>query len=414
MFKKYLILLLLILLPLIASAQNITTTTCPGAGCIDVNTAGQGSIGIQVTGTWVGTITFQASLGTQPTSTFVSLLVVPSASTTAVSTTTGNGAWSVAIAGYNQVRVVFTAYTSGTAVVNWRITSQAKNNLAPAATGGTVTSVGLALPTAVFDISGSPVTTTGTLTGTFDTQTANTVFSGPTTAPATTPTFRALVAADIPTILPGGTDTDVCFQDGTSLACNDAGFKYNKTSDVVSVLGAVSLGVIPSTTGAIRLTNNTTISSRNAANDGDIQLLNVSSGSVTVGDGTLTPSISFNENGSTSWSNIGATYTSIDITTVTGMEFWAEEKAFLFIDDDGDPFVTFDSTDLSAIFIGAVTLPNIILSGSVQTILGSEVTAPSAPDADGAVMFFRDSGGGKTQACARFNSGAIQCFATEP
>lgn len=62
---------------------------------------------------------------------------------------------------------------------------------------GTVASVGLALPTSVFDISGSPVTSSGTLTATFDNQSANTVFAGPTTGGAATPTFRALVAADI-------------------------------------------------------------------------------------------------------------------------------------------------------------------------------------------------------------------------
>lgn len=64
--------------------------------------------------------------------------------------------------------------------------------------GGSVTSVALALPSSVFDISGSPVTGTGTLTGTFDTQSANTFFAGPTSGGAATPAFRAIVAADIP------------------------------------------------------------------------------------------------------------------------------------------------------------------------------------------------------------------------
>jgi hypothetical protein len=65
---------------------------------------------------------------------------------------------------------------------------------------GTVTSVGLALPVSVFSVSGSPVTTSGTLTGAFTTQTANTVFAGPASGAATTPTFRALVAADLPSL----------------------------------------------------------------------------------------------------------------------------------------------------------------------------------------------------------------------
>lgn len=67
---------------------------------------------------------------------------------------------------------------------------------------GTVTSVGLALPS-IFTVSGSPVTGSGTLTGTLNTQSANLVFAGPTSGGAATPTFRALVAAD----LPAGTGT---------------------------------------------------------------------------------------------------------------------------------------------------------------------------------------------------------------
>lgn len=66
--------------------------------------------------------------------------------------------------------------------------------------GGTVTSVGLALPAGIFTVSGSPVTTAGTLTGSLNTQTANIVLAGPTSGGAATPTFRALVTADIPNI----------------------------------------------------------------------------------------------------------------------------------------------------------------------------------------------------------------------
>jgi hypothetical protein len=64
---------------------------------------------------------------------------------------------------------------------------------------GSVTSVALSLPT-IFSVSGSPVTTSGTLTGTLTTQTANTVFAGPSTGSAAIPTFRALVSADIPSL----------------------------------------------------------------------------------------------------------------------------------------------------------------------------------------------------------------------
>ena len=63
---------------------------------------------------------------------------------------------------------------------------------------GTVTSVGLSLP-ALFSVTGSPVTTSGTLTASLASQTANTVFAAP-NGVAGTPTFRALVAADIPAL----------------------------------------------------------------------------------------------------------------------------------------------------------------------------------------------------------------------
>lgn len=66
---------------------------------------------------------------------------------------------------------------------------------------GTVTSVGLALPS-IFDVSGSPVTGSGTLAGTLVDETANTVFAGPASGAPAVPTFRALTEADISGLLP--------------------------------------------------------------------------------------------------------------------------------------------------------------------------------------------------------------------
>lgn len=62
---------------------------------------------------------------------------------------------------------------------------------------GTVTSVALSAP-AMFTVSGSPITSSGTLTFTLANQSANQVFAGPTTGSAAAPSFRTLVAADIP------------------------------------------------------------------------------------------------------------------------------------------------------------------------------------------------------------------------
>jgi hypothetical protein len=81
---------------------------------------------------------------------------------------------------------------------------------------GTVTSVGLSLPN-IFNVTNSPVTTTGTLTGALATQTANYVFAGPTTGSAAVPTFRSLVANDIPALsyAPATTGSSILYANGS-------------------------------------------------------------------------------------------------------------------------------------------------------------------------------------------------------
>lgn len=64
---------------------------------------------------------------------------------------------------------------------------------------GTVTSVALSMP-AIFSVAGSPITTSGTFITTLNTQSPNLVFAGPTSGGAAVPTFRSLVAADIPAL----------------------------------------------------------------------------------------------------------------------------------------------------------------------------------------------------------------------
>jgi len=123
---------------------------------------------------------------------------------------------------------------------------------------GSVTSVGLSMP-GIFSVSGSPVTTSGTLTASLNTQTANQVFAGPATGAAAAPTFRSLVAADIPSlatnyiqnqttvqtanynisgngtiggslILPSFTSGSVPFMNGTTVAQSNADFFWDNTN----------------------------------------------------------------------------------------------------------------------------------------------------------------------------------------
>ena len=67
-----------------------------------------------------------------------------------------------------------------------------------------VTSIGVSVSVPSYmteSVSGSPVTTSGTITITlgFATETANYIFAGPTSGSAAAPTFRAMVTADLPT-----------------------------------------------------------------------------------------------------------------------------------------------------------------------------------------------------------------------
>jgi hypothetical protein len=64
------------------------------------------------------------------------------------------------------------------------------------AAGGTVTSVALTVP-AELSVSGSPITSSGTLAVTKANQSANQVYAGPTSGGAAAPAFRTLVAADL-------------------------------------------------------------------------------------------------------------------------------------------------------------------------------------------------------------------------
>ncbi len=66
-----------------------------------------------------------------------------------------------------------------------------------AATSGTVTSVAMTVPESELGVSGTPITTSGTLALTWDNQTTNKVFAAPNGSTGT-PSFRALVDNDIP------------------------------------------------------------------------------------------------------------------------------------------------------------------------------------------------------------------------
>ena len=104
---------------------------------------------------------------------------------------------------------------------------------------GTVTSVGLSLPN-IFSVTGSPVTSSGTLTGTLASQTANTVFASP-DGTAGTPTFRSLAVADVPTLNQNTTGTAANVT-GTVAIANGGTGETTRQAAMDALAGAVTSG----------------------------------------------------------------------------------------------------------------------------------------------------------------------------
>lgn len=74
---------------------------------------------------------------------------------------------------------------------------QALGSIEAGGAAGTVTSVAMSVPAALLSVSGSPITSSGTFAVSLASQSANRIFAGPSSGGSTTPTFRALVPADL-------------------------------------------------------------------------------------------------------------------------------------------------------------------------------------------------------------------------
>jgi hypothetical protein len=177
---------------------------------------------------------------------------------------------------------------------------------------GSVTSVGLSLPS-IFTVSGSPVTTTGTLTGDLASQTANYFFAAP-DGSVGAPTFRAIVAADVPTLN----------QNTTGTASNVTGIVAVANGGTGTATPSLVAGTNVSITGSWP---NQTINSSNPGGtvtsvDATVpSFLSISGGPITS-SGTLAISYSGTAlpilNGGTGQTTAGAAFNALSPITTTG------------------------------------------------------------------------------------------------
>lgn len=162
--------------------------------------------------------------------------------------------------------------------------------------GGSITFT--ATPTSIFDVAGSPGSS---ITLSLDNQTANTVLAGPGSGGAATPTFRSLVAADLPNhsadLLTSGTVAIARLPVGTTLttvaAGNDSRF-HNQNTDTGT--NATSFQLNNGSSGVRLKDNGGALELRNAA---DSAFANLTVNNLTVSGTTFivnSETITFDDN----------------------------------------------------------------------------------------------------------------------
>ncbi len=148
-----------------------------------------------------------------------------------------------AILGWTSLQTITDMLPTQSGHSNQFLKTNGSGTLSWAATG-TVTSVAATVPS-FLSISGSPITSSGTLAITLATQNANLIFAGPTTGSAATPTFRSIVAADLPTvpIAQGGTGqtTAAAAFDGLAPSQTSNSGKYLTTNGTTTSWGTVTV-----------------------------------------------------------------------------------------------------------------------------------------------------------------------------
>ena len=335
-----------------------TQGTSGSASCavISLNPATSSTVVINVSGTF--SLTLQPAVQVQGQA-VANVLVTPSTSTTAQSTITAAGAYYANVGPVNNFQVCVSAYTSGTAVVYLNAGSGVNASILGGGGGGgggsgTVTSVAQTVPSWM-SVSGSPITTAGTLALTGATgQTSHQVVG--TCGSSTTVGQCSLVAGDLPTI--------PITQVGSAGLSGSGGISVASTG-VISLSGNLNVGAGTGTslivTGIL---------------DGTVPVTITTGTSATLGAGTYSSGYTLNQEAT---AGTGVTYTLP--ATAVGLQYCVSNSGTTGVVNTGVLTVYPPSSSY------------VILNGTVNTVGGGGThgVASGGAAADAACFIAIDS-----------------------
>ena len=250
--------------------------------------------------------------------------------------------------------------------------SLAAGTLSATGGSGTVTSVAATVPAALLAVSGSPITSSGTLAFSLNTVTGNTVFAGPTSG-SSTPTFRALIEDDIPSLsaskvsdfseavddrvaalLVEGTGITLTYDDGSDTLTIDAsglGYTDEEAQDAVGNI----------------LTNSTTItfsySDITPSISAGVNSNSISNTQLTSGAGGIYKGSGTIASGTASTVTASSTYRVNYDGGNTGLIIDDLNQATSIFSGDGTQFVSVDDTQ---VYIGSGTSQMLYIDGVLR------------------------------------------------